>query len=121
MLAKVKEKLENEMKEKINGRHASAVRPAVYAQLLDFCEQNEEFAQAVLDSEKTLNDCCEEIMKGVGSSISDIEVYSRMVRFYFPGASVEFQLCINLAADAEASPLAVGTHKAVVLDLFDMF
>ena len=121
MLAKVKEKLEKEMQQKISGRHASAVRPAVYAQLLDFCEKNEEFAQAVLDSEKTLNDCCEAIMAGCGSCISDFEVYGKMAQFYFPGSSVEAQLRINLSADAERNPLGVQDKKAVVLDLFDLF
>ena len=112
MLAKVKEKLEKEMQQKISGRHASAVRPAVYAQLLD---------QAVLDSEKTLNDCCETIMSGCGSCISDFEVYGKMAQFYFPGSSVEAQLRINLSADAERNPLGVQDKKAVVLDLFDLF
>ena len=120
MLEKVKEKLDAEMKEKVQGRHASAVRPSVYEKLLAFSEQSEEFAQAVLDCEKTINDCCEAAMKGCGSSISDLEVYRKAVEFYFPGSDVEMTLTINLSADAEKNPLTSYKKKTVILDLFDV-
>jgi len=119
MLEKVKEKLEAEISANCSGRHASAVRPAVYAQLLHFAQQSEEFCQAILDSKKTVNDCCEEIMKGCGTSISDLEVYKKMVDFYFPGADVEMTLTINLSADGQKNPLKAHKKKAVILDLFD--
>ena len=119
MLEKVREKLDAEMAQAPKGRYASAVRSAVYQQLLGFCGQSEEFCEAVFDSSKTINDCCEEIMKGCGSSISDLEVYRKVVAFYFPGADVEMILTINLSADAEKNPCTAHKKKAVVLDLFD--
>ena len=119
MLEEVEEKLVEEMIAKCTGRHAFIVRPAVYAQLLHFAKQSEEFCQAILDSKKTINDCCEEIMKGCGTSISDLEVYRKMVAFYFPGADVEMTLTINLSADGQKNPLKSHKKKAVVLDLFD--
>lgn len=120
MLEAVKEKLEKEMATGLKGTKATAVRPAVHAQLLFFAEQSKEFAQAILDSEKTVNDCCEECVKGCGSSISDIEVYRKMVKFYFPGSDVEMTLTINLSAVGEKDPLASYKKKAVILDLFDV-
>ena len=120
MIERVKEKLESEMKEKTPGSHAAAVRPAVHAQLLAFAEQNEEFAQAILDSTGTLNDCCKACVEGCGSSISDLKVYRRMAAFYFPGATVEMSLTINLSGEAEKSPLSSYKKKAVVLDLFSV-
>lgn len=120
MFEKVKEKLDAEMKIKSNGARASAVRPSVYEKLLAFSEQSKEFAQAVLDSEKTINDCCEAATKGCGSSISDLEVYRKAVEFYFPGSDVEMTLTINLSADAEKNPQTSYKRKAVILDLFDV-
>lgn len=120
MFEAVKEKLEKEMATKPQGTKASAIRPAVYTQLLAFAKQSDEFAQAILDSEKTVNGCCEECVKNCGSSISDIEVYRKMAGFYFPGSDVEMTLTINLSAEAEKNPLASYKKKAVILDLFDV-
>lgn len=50
----------------------SAVRDA----LLEFCRQNEEFAQAVVQG-GAFPDCMAAVAKGVGSSISDLEAYRR--------------------------------------------
>ena len=120
MIERVKDKLESEMREKAPDRRVAAVRPAVYAQLLAFAEQDKEFAQAILDSQKMLNDCCEACVEGCGSSISDLEVYKRMAAFYFPGSDVEMTLTIKLSADAEKAPLGSYRKKAVVLNLFDV-
>lgn len=121
MIQAVKEKLEREMQKKASGSKASAVRLSVYTQLVAFSEQSKEFAEAILDSEKTINDCCSEVMEGCGCAISDIEVYRKVVAFYFPGSDVEMTLTINLSADAEKNPQTTYKRKAVVLDLFDMF
>lgn len=123
------EKLVKEKNTKPKGRHAVAVFDAVAAALTDFVAQDDEFAQAVVQTDKTLADCCEEIMQGVGNSISDINVYKKAVAFYFPGAGVEMQLTIDLCAgvkDGADMPSghdhvpAVGKNKAVItLDLAD--
>ena len=120
MIERVKEKLESEMKEKKPNKYVEAVCSAVHAQLLAFAEQDEEFAQAILDSTGTLNDCCKACVEGCGSSISDLEVYKRMAAFYFPGATVEMSLTINLSGEAEKSPLSSYKKKAVILNLFDV-
>ena len=120
MLEAVKEKLENEKRTAPGSRRAAAVRDAVCLQLIAFCEQSDEFCQAVLDSDKTINDCCEEIMHGVGSCISDVEVYRRMAAYFFPGCGVEMTLTINLSADADGAPLVSHKRKAVIVNLFDL-
>ena len=95
---KAKEKIEK-TKEPSESK-AKAVFSSVKDTLLKFCRQEDEFAQAIVQSDKTVADCCTSIMKNSGSSISDFEVYSRAVEFFFPGAKVEFQMKIDLIGDA---------------------
>ena len=79
-------------------QRGKAVRAAVLEVLIKFCEENSEFAQAVVQApeDKTVNDCIESTVKNAGSSISDIEVYKRAVQFYFPGADIHFDMRIDL-------------------------
>ena len=72
-----------------------AVGQAVVEALKSFCEQNSEFERAVLDGE-SVDKCIESTVKNAGSSISDLEVYKKAVAFYFPGATVEMKLTIDL-------------------------
>ena len=73
---------------------------SVYDALLNFVKQDDEFAQAVVQSSETLADCCKEVTKGCGSVLPDIEAYRRAVRFYFPGAEVRFEMKVDLIGDA---------------------
>ena len=79
-----KERLERECKE-VKGTKESAMKAAVRDTLLEFCRQDEEFAQAVAQG-GSFPDCMAAVAKGVGGSISDLEAYRRAVSFYFPGA-----------------------------------
>lgn len=92
------EKLEKE-KKTVSGRKEEAMSAAVMATLKDFCVQNEEFAQAIVQG-GTFGDCMKTVAKGVGNSISDIEAYKKAVKFYFPGAKVSMKLGIDLIGDA---------------------
>lgn len=108
-------KIESELKSFKGGRKETAVSSHVAKTLKAFCG-NEEFALAVAKSKKTLSACCTEIMKSVGSSISDIEVYRRAAKFYFPGASVKFNMEIQIGgaamlAEAPAEAPAVETTR----------
>ena len=76
----------------------SAVKKHVADVLIEFCQQDTEFAQAVVQSSKTLGDCCREIMSGCGNSISDIAVYQKAVQFYFHGAGIKMTMTIDLCA-----------------------
>ncbi len=110
-------KLETELKEfKSGDKKASAVKKAVADTLKIFCEQDEEFAQAIVQTDKTLSDCCTEIMKGTGNSISDIEVYKKAVNFYFAGADIKMTMEIDLVGSA-----AKPQGKVIKLSIDDLF
>lgn len=89
-------KIKTSAKAKLNSK-AKAVESATAAALKLFCKQSEEFARAIVESDKTFEDCLNKIVKGVGSSISDFDVYSKAVEFYFPGAKVEFRMLIHMS------------------------
>lgn len=112
------EKLEKELKA-FNGadNKAKAVKSAVADALKSFCEQDDEFAQAVVQNDKTLSDCCTSIMKGVGQSISDIEVYKKAVNFYFAGADIKMKMTIDLIGSAAEKPQG----KIIELSIDDLF
>ena len=93
------------------------VAGAVTEALKGFCEQDEEFAQAIAQSDKGLSECIDTILKGHGNCISDLEVYRRAVEFYFPGATVSMTLKIhvNPYEEEERKPSSV-----IELDLDDL-
>lgn len=112
-LDKAKEKLGGA----VTGQKERAMATAVRAQLESFCEQDEEFTQAVAQG-GSFQACMESVAKGVGSSISDIEAYQRAVAFYFPGAKIRVQMTIDLIGDAAGpEPEKPETKPAgIVLD-----
>ncbi|MGO5022078.1 hypothetical protein ACTQ4E_03140 [Lawsonibacter sp. LCP25S3_G6] len=99
----------------VTGRHENAMKAAVQEALLDFCRQNEEFAQAVAQG-GSFKDCMAAVAKGVGNSLSDIEAYRRAVSFYFDGAKINFTMTIQLEP-AETEPDRGG----LLLDLSQFF
>lgn len=94
------EKIAEELKAFKGDRYGEAVKNHVASTLTHFCEQNERFAEVVYRTKRTLSDCCAEIMKGCGQSISDIDVYRGAVRHYFPNADIEFTMTISINGDA---------------------
>lgn len=64
--------------------------------LIEFCRQNEEFAQAVVQG-KSFTECVKHICQGIKNACSDIEVYRKAAEFYFPGAKVDFQMSIRMS------------------------
>lgn len=95
------------------------VTDAVRDALISFCEQDEEFAQAIVQSDKGLRECIDAVLKKHGSCISDLEVYRKAVEFYFPGATVKMQLTVQVNpyenADKEEK-----TASVIELDLDDL-
>lgn len=66
-----------------------------------FCEQNENFAETVYKTKRSLSDCVKEILNGCDrTGISDIEAYRRATKFYFPNSEVEGHLIIHITGDA---------------------
>lgn len=64
-----------------------------------FCEQEPEFEQAVEQSGKSFQECLDNVCEKIGSSISDLEVYTKAVKFYFSTAVVHFHMTIDLSGD----------------------
>ena len=120
----VSEKFKTDMKSAKLTKKGSAVSGAVKAALEDFCRQNHEFEQAVLQG-RSLADCIEHTVKGCGNSISDIEVYRKAVEFYFPTAKVHMGLTIDLGDNgfsnsSEDKPITVSRNEKVELSLDDL-
>ncbi|MCI8680152.1 MAG: hypothetical protein HFF81_05105 [Oscillospiraceae bacterium] len=82
--------------------------------LQDFCRQNDEFAQAVVQG-GAFKDCVAAVVDGVIGSLSDLEAYKRAAAFYFRGAQVKMELHIQLEPDAEED------GKLIRLDFADFF
>ena len=86
----------NNITENKLGRYEKAICKDVKAVLSNFCRDNSEFAQAVAQSDKTFDLCLANCVKGCGSSISDLEVFSRAAAFWFEGAKVRFEMTLDL-------------------------
>lgn len=120
MIEQAIEKLDKELKSFKGDKYGDVIKNGVAAALKDFARQDDEFAQAIVQNDKTLSDCCEQIMKGVGTSISDNEVYKMAAHFYFPGAKVRFQMIIELCTAGEDEPIR-DKADGIILDLADFF
>ena len=116
LLKKVSDKLEKEQTAAKPSRCAQVIIKPVKKALLDFCKQEDEFAQAIIESNKTLGDCCEQIVNGTGNAISDLEAYSQAVQFYFPGADVRFEMKIDLCASVNSG----AETKSLEVSLMDL-
>ncbi len=99
------------------------VAESVKNTLIEFCRQNEEFAQAVVQNDKPLKECIESTVKGAnGKGISDIEVYRRAAAFYFEGAEIHFAMTIDLGdggfsnGDPKAAPAPEKKGLKISLD-----
>ena len=115
------EKLENENKKFSGDKYASAMRDAVLETLCNFCRQDDEFSQAVIQSSGTFSDCMKAVAKGVSGSISDLDAYKKAVRFYFPGADIKCTMTIDLIGTA-AEPESKEHGKSVLeMSLDDLF
>jgi len=112
------EKAETRLKEEfpgVKGKYEVVMKSAVRDALLQFSQQDEEFAQAVAEG-GSFKDCMAAVAKGVTNSLSDIEAYRRAAQFYFDGAKVQFEMRIQLTpAQVEDAP------KGIVIDLTDFF
>lgn len=95
------------------------MKAAVKNTLLDFCQQNEEFAQSVAQG-GSFPECMAAVAKGVGSSISDLEAYKKAVSFYFPGAKINMQMVIQLEP-AEEAPKSAKGGGGILLDFSDFW
>lgn len=97
----------------IKGNYQKAVARETAKALISFCEQEQEFEQAIEQSGKTFQQCLDSACKGIGKSISDLEMFSKAVKFYFSIAKVHFEMRIDLSGDNgyEAPPITMAENK----------
>ncbi len=114
-------KLEDEKKSGKYDKYAQVMKDRVCETLVFFCEQDGEFAQAVVQG-GTFTDCMKAVAKGCGSNLSDLEAFRRAVQFYFPGADVRFHMTLDLCAgveDEEPEPEKPPKVERKILSLED--
>ena len=114
-------KLGNE-KKSVSGQKEKAMASAVMEALKNFCVQDEEFAQAVVQGGSFTN-CMTAVAKGIGTSISDLDAYKKAVQFYFPGAKIKMQMTIDLIGDAAGNlpeESAAPASAPMILNLMDL-
>lgn len=114
-LDKALKKLEEEYKSGSFDKYANIMKSAVKDTLADFCRQDDEFAQAVVQG-GSFTDCMKAVAKSCGTGISDLEAYRRAVRFYFPGAEIRFQMTIDLIGDAASERESAQDTGTMILD-----
>ena len=117
-----KSRLKHEYNElKGDDRYINAVKLPVMQSLIKFCEQDDEFAQAVAEpGSKSFAGCLAAVVKGCGNVLSDVEAYRRAASYYFDGAYVEMQMVIHVNPhDAESATHVIKTETKVIslLDL----
>lgn len=93
------EKLKKE-RTAVSGSKERVMADAVMEAMKEFCRQEPEFAQAVVQS-GTFADCMKKVAAGVRDHISDLDAYKKAVQFYFPGASVNMYMTIDLVGQAQ--------------------
>lgn len=103
-------------------KYGEVMKQSVKEALLDFCRQDDEFAQAIVQG-GSFKDCMAAVAKKIkGNAISDIDAYKAAVEFYFPGAAVSVSMSINLCGEsAHAADEESGPSKGKVLDLSAFF
>ena len=114
-LDKALKKLEEEYKSGSFDKYANIMKSAVKDTLADFCRQDNEFAQAIVQG-GSFTDCMKAVAKNCGTGISDLEAYRRAVRFYFPGAEIRFQMTIDLIGDAAGERESAQDTGTMILD-----
>lgn len=116
-LEKALEKLQS-AKAPTGQREAMVFKPVVAA-LEDFCRQDGEFAQAVVQG-GSVEECVKTVLKGVGGSLSDLEAYKRAAAFFFPGCVVTMKLTIAMS-EHDTAQADTTASRPVVLDLADFW
>lgn len=99
------------------GRAAQAMAGPVAETLENFCRQDAEFAQAVVEG-GSFAECMAAVEKNCGSALSDLEAYRRAVQFYFPGADIDVRMTIDLCAGARGDDAAPKPDGLIDLTLF---
>lgn len=91
------QKIQDELGKYKGNLYGNAMKIYVAEKLQDFCQQNEEFAQAVVQG-GSFTDCMQAVIdKTRGNYISDLDVCRAAAEFYFPGCVVDFHMEIRMS------------------------
>ncbi|MBQ8961642.1 MAG: hypothetical protein IJ071_10605 [Ruminococcus sp.] len=108
----------------IKGKVQQVIAGPTAEALREFCRQEPEFEQAVADSSKTFQDCLdsldEELSEVREGAVSDLEVYSRAVKYYFATATVHFRMEIDLCGNTAAPTITKTDNKTLSVSLDDL-
>lgn len=119
-----KEKLEAGTKTGKYDHYAQVMKERVCEKLLFFCQQDEEFAQAVVQGgtfENCMKDVAAAAKKYGNSGIPDEDAYGQAVAFFFPGATVRMHMTIDLCGGVETEPQETGDGSLIRLKFSDLF
>lgn len=93
------ETLTREAKTAKADRYGAVVKAPLLKVLCDFCRQDQEFAQAVVQG-GSFEDCLKAAVRGAQNHTPDIQVYRNAVQFYFPSADIRMSMTIDLIGRA---------------------
>jgi hypothetical protein len=121
MYEQAEKKLKNDLENGKYDRYGQVMKEDVCNALLTFCDQDEEFAQAVVQG-GSLSECMAAVAKNIkGNGISDMVAYGAAVQFYFPGADIAVKMTIDLCASVRGEGPSPEKPSGMVLDLSDFF
>lgn len=124
-----KDKLNEEYKAFKGDRYEVRLKDKALNALLYFIEQDNEFAQAIVQG-GSFADCMKAVKNKIKDDyISDNDTYREAARFYFPGSDILFTMTIKLnpheesTENAPAAPAAPAEKpkSALSLSLDDLF
>ena len=90
-------KIDTGLKNYHGNQYGNAMAHYIAGILKDFCQQNEEFAQAVVQG-GSFSECMDAVVKAIQKqAISDLDACKAAAGFYFPGCVVEFHMSIHMS------------------------
>lgn len=110
-----KEQIINEKYWKYEGenRIGKAIAELTGKILKELCEMEPEFEQAIRQSDKSFTDCIDAVSFTISRSghTSDFDVFKKAVKFYFPGATINYHVSINMSGEVEAEAAKKKPYK----------
>lgn len=128
IISQAVEKINRKEKPMKDDPFAVAIGEHIKKALTIFCEQNEEFARAVLDG-GSANECIKSVADKIRTrkAVSDFDVFQLAVKYYFPVAVVDFVMKIRMSeyepkaeqteAKAEQTEQSSARMRQTALDL----
>lgn len=115
IISQAVEKINRKEKPEKNDMFAAAIGEHIKKALTTFCEQNEEFARAVLDG-GSANECIKSVADKIRTrkSVSDFDVYQLAVKYYFPVAVVDFVMKIRMSEYEQPEQTEAKTEQTEV-------